>query len=524
MSNHQTPQHSPTARCKTYAALLPLLDESDTDPTALAEAQAHLATCAYCQQQRAAYRQLEVAALHYLGPPNPPRYQTDQIMRDLLAEPAAWPIETTQAKPLSALPAPRKPRSVRRFVAGLAPLAAVLITVVLVVTLFAKHPGPLATFTPTPIPQDGSDTELLDVAMVSATEGWAVGYSIQVVPVDTAQPGVGTADFSNETAVLMHYVRGTWTSAHLSIHGRLTSIEMLSPTDGWAIGFQDSTINGIFLHYDGHTWKQFPAGPMSGFGFNRLQMLSDTDGWATGGPVAHFDGKTWTAQPIPASLKPETNYVLMQSVSMTSPTEGWAVGFLQELLLPGTPSPDTETVTGIILRYLSGQWAVYRTIPNANLKDIEMTSPDEGWIVGRTEVGSHWSPLLLHYMHGALTEVPNPLSASDSENLAFERVQMRTASDGWIIIGSGINFHKSATLRYDGSQWQVARLPINLNFEYGGIFSISMVSADDGWAVGAYPYTANTTSTSQCREQLAYSCPIAAALPQCCVECLRHLT
>src|ERR1051326_9587668 len=103
MSNHQTPQHSPTARCKTYAALLPLLDESDTDPTALAEAQAHLATCAYCQQQRAAYRQLEVAALHYLGPPNPPRYQTDQLMRDLLAEPAAWPIETTQAKPLSAL-------------------------------------------------------------------------------------------------------------------------------------------------------------------------------------------------------------------------------------------------------------------------------------------------------------------------------------------------------------------------------------------------------------------------------------
>ncbi len=69
MKKHQTTLPTPTAQCKIYAALLPILDEPGIDSDAAAEARAHLATCAYCQQQQAAYRQLATAASRYLSPP-----------------------------------------------------------------------------------------------------------------------------------------------------------------------------------------------------------------------------------------------------------------------------------------------------------------------------------------------------------------------------------------------------------------------------------------------------------------------
>jgi hypothetical protein len=112
-----------------------------------------------------------------------------------------------------------------------------------------------------------------------------------------------------------------------------------------------------------------------------------------------------------------------------------------------------------------------------------MTSANDGWIVGQSTANGT-TPLLLHYTHGAWTAVANPLSAADSMNISFERVQMRTSTDGWIILGTGVNFQQSDTLRYDGTKWQVARLPINPDSEAVRINSIAMTSADDGWAVG----------------------------------------
>lgn len=494
MNNHHTPTRSPTARCKSFAALLPLLDEPDMDADALAEARAHLAACAYCQQQRAAYRQLEAAAVRYLSPPAAPCYRTEEIMRDLLGEPAAEAINAEAPTPTTLHPLPRKPTSARCFVSNLTSFAAVLVIVILAVTLFANRAHLLGgNVSGTPTPGAGLDTELLDVAMVSPTEGWAVGYSTPTIPfVPCATPSdpstekkfcAGKIDLDQETVVMMHYVHGAWVSIHLPIHGQLTRISMLSATDGWAVGWDSSTTLGLILHYDGHSWKQVP-GPMNSYGFSSLQMLSDTDGWATDGWVVHYDGHRWTAQPIPASLEPDKNPVQLQSVSMTSPNEGWAVGVAQKPILQGTPPPPNEIDAGVILHYLNGQWSLYRLIHNAMLKDVQMTSPDDGWIAGSNEAGDG-SPILLHYTHGTWTQVPNPLSAAESRSFGFERIFMRSPTDGWMTIGTGVNFQKSDTLRYDGSQWKVDRLPIIPASGALEITSISMTSANDGWAVGS---------------------------------------
>ncbi len=490
-SNHRTPLPAPTARCRAIATLLPLLDAPDTDAAAAAEARAHLDGCAYCQGQRAAYRQLEAAARRFLGPPAIPRYRTEDLMSDILREAPAETVSEHVHTPVTPTPIhtlPREPRRPRRVLSGLASLAAVLVIGIIAASLFYSRAHPQQTGAAGGSMVSTNTTgDLLDVAMVSSNEGWAVGYNaIQ----DESRLPDGNLMLSIRDAVLMmHYLHGKWSPVQLPFSGKLTSISMLSATDGWAIGSLDQG-TGLFLHYDGQSWKQVLNTNAPGVdGAHRLYMLSDTDGWAINYSVWHFDGHSWTAQPIPASLEDGTqNVVVIQDISMTSSTDGWAVGFLQDV------TTQLQIPDAVILHYSGGQWTVASTIQGAEIKGIVMTSPDEGWAVGRHAFASNTTsgdvidntPLLLHYSHGAWSEVPNPLDAADSQHLAFEHISMLSDLDGWILIGTGVNFRKSATLSYDGTAWQVTRLPIKgLDTDGAAINSISMTSSRDGWAVGS---------------------------------------
>ena len=96
---------------------------------------------------------------------------------------------------------------------------------------------------------------------------------------------------------------------------------MVSPTDGWAVGGSNQ-----LLHWDGLAWN-----PVQG-GFDwsyDVEMLSATDGWIVGGEwdpyyvgdpiIARWNGSTWSRLAnIPGST--------LRSVSMVSPSDGWAVG------------------------------------------------------------------------------------------------------------------------------------------------------------------------------------------------------
>jgi hypothetical protein len=492
-SNHRTPLPAPTARCRAIAALLPLLDAPDTDAAAAAEVRAHLNGCAYCQAQRAAYRQLETAARRYLGPPAVPRYRTEDLMSDILREAPAETVSAHVHTPVTPTPIhtlPREPRRPRRVLSGLASLAAVLVIGIIAASLFYSRAHPQQTGAPVGSVASTSTTgNLLDVAMVSSNEGWAVGYN--AIQDESRLPDGNFMISMHDTVLMMHYLHGKWSPVQLSFSGKLTSLSMLSATDGWAIGYLDNDATGLFLHYDGHSWKQVLNTNAPGVdGAHRLYMLSDTDGWAINYSVWHYDGHSWTAQPLPASLEDGTQHiVVMQDIAMTSATDGWAVGYLQDLTT-SSQAPDA-----IMLRYSGGQWTVASTIKGAEIKGIVMTSPDEGWAVGRhafpTKAASSnevidSTPLLLHYSRGAWSEVPDPLDTADSQHLAFEHISMLSDLDGWILIGTGVNSRKSATLSYDGTAWQVTRLPIKgLDTDGADISSISMTSSRDGWAVGS---------------------------------------
>ncbi len=327
--------------------------------------------------------------------------------------------------------------------------------------------------------------ELSDLALVSPTEGWAVGYS---APCSSSRA-------SSCTPLLRHYLDGTWGAVALPFPGWLNTLSMLSATDGWAGGY-----DGLLLHYDGHTWQR--VAEAQGATFLQLHMVSDTDGWAIGYPqgaptieVLHYDGHTWTPQALLSGLTLGQQYELSaQALAMVSPSEGWVVGALVQQVREGTPPTAPRTGGGeVILHYLAGQWSLAARIPDGNLTTISMASATEGWAMGNTEdtrpatpiPAVQQTPLVLRYTQGRWKQIANPIPNPDV--CCLSTVTMRSVSDGWAAgPESGISPRPLATmLHYTEHQWKTVPMPV-VTGTSATITRIAMTSATEGWAVGAF--------------------------------------
>lgn len=81
-------------------------------------------------------------------------------------------------------------------------------------------------------PAGKRDYSLYGLALVSASEGWAVGSD----------------------GLIVHGHSGTWTQVASSTDQTLWSVVMVSPTEGWAVREQ-----GTILHYHRGVWSLSPG-------------------------------------------------------------------------------------------------------------------------------------------------------------------------------------------------------------------------------------------------------------------------
>ena len=107
------------------------------------------------------------------------------------------------------------------------------------------------------------------VAMVSASDGWAVGSSEEY-----------------STGNILHYTGGQWTAIQAPPNTTLSAVAMVSASDGWAVGDE------VILHYTGGQWTQL-AGSNWGV-LASVAMVSATDGWVVGwsGTILHYRSGT----------------------------------------------------------------------------------------------------------------------------------------------------------------------------------------------------------------------------------------
>lgn len=142
--------------------------------------------------------------------------------------------------------------------------------------------------------------------MTSSGEGWAVG-----------------------AGVIAHYHNGVWTTLDLSaLPSRLAlfSVAMVSASEGWAVGENPNTGAPMILHYQNGQW-QLDASPLNiPYGMlNAVAMVSPDEGWALGSDgsnslIVHYTrAGGWVKVGTPL-------HIVFNALSMLSPTDGWGVG------------------------------------------------------------------------------------------------------------------------------------------------------------------------------------------------------
>ena len=257
---------------------------------------------------------------------------------------------------------------------------------------------------------------------------------------------------------------GTWTAVSSPVTNTLTSVDMLSTNDGWAVGYEGTVNYGdpsgsVMLRWEGDTWTEWWTSPTY-YPLFSVTTVSASDSWAVGrnsyefSRILRWDGSAWNEVAHPTSL------YSLYSVDMVSASDGWAVG--------GGGSCPTTGAHGTILHWDGSAWSLFGNVPDRVLKSVAMVSATDGWAVGYyCHPGSDYDSVILRWNGSSWDEVYSPTY------LALNSVAMVSATDGWAVGANG------ALLHWNGSSWTWVITPTSCTLR-----SVSMVSAEDGWAVG----------------------------------------
>lgn len=345
------------------------------------------------------------------------------------------------------------------------------------------------------------------ISMVSPTQGWIVGYYSAVcntpcqysvilhwdgntwsnagfLPTPylraVATPTSDIGWMVGNAGVILEYSGEYWSGQYVLSAG-LNSIKMLSSEEGWAVGDYRTILN-----WDGENWRYVPvitneAEPLP---IREVDATASNDAWAAGYThILHWDGSAWREVYTP-DLGDLFSFTHLDTVSASNV---WAIGtswptsslfhwdgveWQVEQAPTGTRYEDlamldsnfglliakTATNTYQIMRWDGAGWQNSATITSPyGMKDIEVVSPTNAWILSNTNLvyrwdGSAWTQSILNY--------------------AYNDLELLSADSGMLV-----GYLKSAT--WNGADWSTIHLPTAQT-----LTAVDLVSATDGWAVG----------------------------------------
>jgi hypothetical protein len=337
------------------------------------------------------------------------------------------------------------------------------------------------------------------VSCLSANDCWAVGNAGRVVHWNGA-----SWSLYGVNATVLRWDTTNWTNVSTTLApGGITQLNSVSPlsyADGWAVGNRTaaSTAGWNLLRWIGSSWTRFSTvNPnTTAQNLNAVSMLSATDGWAVGNRIAAAtNGWTFLRWNSPTAntwnritvTTVGTNAQNLNSVSMLSATDGWAVG---NVLAAG---PANQRWT--FLRWNSptaNTWNRY-TVTTAganaqNLNSVSMLSATDGWAVGNRIAAAtngwtflRWnSPTANTWNRITVTTV-----GTNAQNL--NSVSMLSATDGWAVgnrLGAATN--QWIFLRWNSptaNTWN--RITVTTaGVPAQNLQEVACVHANDCWAVG----------------------------------------
>ncbi len=229
-------------------------------------------------------------------------------------------------------------------------------------------------------------------------------------------------------------------------------IEMLSPTDGWAVGGTDGE-NGVFIHWNGSTWSQWHNHAYGTNPIRSIHMISPSEGWAVGygGVIYRFNGTDWSTVPS------HTNTNLF-GIDIDAEGILWAVGN-----------------GGVILKYINGDWSLHTDLRTDlfDYRDVDFNS-GHGWLVGinnTTQIGGQ----ILEYDDDTWYAVTPP---TDNR---LNDVSLLSENDAWAV--GNYDSSGGTIIRWDGKHWQ-RWYQHDMPIPSVNLYAIDMTSHNDGWAAG----------------------------------------
>jgi hypothetical protein len=264
----------------------------------------------------------------------------------------------------------------------------------------------------------------------------------------------------------------TWAVVPTVSQAPFTSVflgtDLLSPRDGWAVGFADTgtlpTRGPIIQRYDGTRFTAVASPAVPGGGELRdVDGTSATDAWAVGssqtstgnaGLTERWNGSAWQIVPIEDPAPGFRNVLL--GVKAFPDGSAWAVGSSS---VPGSLNDDT-----VAQRWTGSRWERAKT-PNPAVGTNELTavdgiSPDDVWAVGYSQLGPEGveQPLIEHWDGNGWEIVAVPAERSAS----LHAVVAIAADDAWAV-GTQFSIERvdfiPYALHWDGTAWTEVAVP-----------------------------------------------------------------
>ncbi len=295
---------------------------------------------------------------------------------------------------------------------------------------------------------------LSDVAAVSATDAWAVGY-------------LGNA---NPVPLIVRFNGESWTSQSLpgiAGGGVLYSVAAISASDAWAVGGAGPTTRPrlLVLHWNGSSWRRVNISTPRQAVLFGVTATSARDVWAVGQDVAgptlilHWNGSSWRRADGVNSL-----FATLQAVAAGSATDVVAVG-----------SADNQNV---IVRYNGHTWQRQHSPspPDGSiLYGVTVISANDAWAVGRHGAGGSPATIILHWNGRSWHRSQVPASLAGG---VFDAVTATSAGHVWAV-GQNDSFGTLIGL-WNGSSWS----PQRCCGVSSGLYGAAAIGASDAWAAG----------------------------------------
>jgi hypothetical protein len=353
----------------------------------------------------------------------------------------------------------------------------------------ASGPANGWSIVPSPNTSAANYNYLRSVTCVSASDCWAVGYSLEL----------NTGIIFSQT-LIERWDGTSWaitSSPNPSItQNFLLGVTCVSASDCWAVGYYlnatGSAYQTLIERWDGTAWAIVTSPNISPAQDNLLinvTCVSASQCWAVGyyklgnayqTLIERWDGISWAIVTSPNSLASTQNY--LYGVTCASASDCWAAGYY----LNATGSANQT----LIERWDGTSWAIV-SAPNTStgqhnfLDGVTCVSASNCWAVGYYLNGAFQT--LIERWDGTSWAIVNSPNAGTNQNNLLVGVTCLSASDCWAVgVYDPGPSRQTLIEQWDGTSWAIVNSPNTSTTESNFLYGVTCASASECWAVGYY--------------------------------------